>query len=421
MTKKTGRSLRSIGLVGAVVMLLLIGSVVGLGASAVTPRVFTGSGGSVLLFDNETGETATGIEIVFDAPAGVGAGDVIAFGGDESTEVFTWADSAWVSAELIAGGTLQVSLSEESTASVVSASFSNDPRDRLKALNARAYEARNTADLAALQALSDPGFVHHQDANTRNLEEDHEFLGVIKTVFPDMHFTIHDTVAEGDRVGVRYTFSGTWLAPWGGIPPSGETITFTGAQFHRFGDDGKMLETLGNADTLGLLQQLGIAPPTGRETYTWTEPAEQTGEPSYDLEANKALVLQSTDELWNAHNPEAIDKFMAPNYVHHDPGLPMVKDINGYKAFVPATLAAFPDFHSTVNVILAEGDRVATRVTVTGTQLGEYRGLPPTGNEVNYTAVVFFRIEDGMIAETWWSIDVLSVLRQLGVIPSPGG
>ena len=279
----------------------------------------------------------------------------------------------------------------------------------------------NTADLAALEALSDPGYVHYQDAYVRNLEEDLEFYGAITTVFPDMGFTIHDTVAEGDQVAVRYTISGTWLAPWGKIPPSGETITYTGAMINRFAEDGMMTESFGNADTLGLLQQLGIAPPTGREAYTWTEPAEQTGEPSYDLEANKALVLQALDEIWNAHNLEAIDEFMAPNYVHHDPELRMAQDINGFKAFVSAALAAFPDFHSTPDVILAERDRVAGHFTVEGTQLGEYRGIPPTGNEVSFTGIVFFRIEDGKIAETWWSLDVLSLLRQLGVIPSPGG
>jgi len=370
MAKKTGRSRRSFGLVGALLVLLLVPGLVGLGASAVSPRVFTGPGGSALLFDNETGDSATGVEIAFDAPITFGEDDVISFGGGEATGVFTWAESAWISVALSAGGTLQVVLPEEGTASVVSARFSNDPRDRLKALNARAYEVWNTADLVALEALSDPGYVHYQDAYARSLEEGLEFYGGLTTVFPDNYFMIQDTVAEGDRVAVRYTISGTWLAPWWNVPPSGETITYTGAAINRFGDDGKMIETLGNADTLGLLQQLGIAPPTGREIYTWTEPAEQTGEPSYDLEANKALVLQSIDELWNAHNPAAIDTFMTPNYVHHDPGLPMVRDINGFKAFVPATLLAFPDFRCTPDKVLAEGDRVAARFTIEGTQLG---------------------------------------------------
>jgi len=403
------------------VVISLLWVLVGRAGAPVTPRVFDGFNGVLLLFDNEEGADQMGVTITFDSPVTLEPQDVIAFGGGQITEIIFWETTIWIAVDAEAGCTLQISLPAGSHASVVSASWSDDPLDRLKALNAQVIAAWNNADLAALETLCDPGYNHSQDAYERNLEEHLQFYAGVTTIFPDHHFTVHDTVAEGNCVASRYTITGTWLEPWWDVPPTGETITYTGAMINCFSDDGQLLATYGNADTLALLQQLGIAPPTGRDSYAWTRSAERAEVPLSAPEANKSLVLESLEGIWGGHNPNAIDDYIAVDYVHHDPGLPLVQDINGYRVFVPATLAAFPDFVSTAEVILAEGDLVAGLFRITGTQLGDYRGLPPTGNGVDYTGIVFFRIENGMIAETWWSLDVLSVLRQLGVIPTPGG
>jgi steroid delta-isomerase-like uncharacterized protein len=79
-------------------------------------------------------------------------------------------------------------------------------------------------------------------------------------------------------------------------------------------------------------------------------------------------------------------------------------------------LAAFPDLHLTVEDVIAEGDRVVVRNTVTGTHRGEYMGLPPTGKSVTYNEIFIFRFENGRVAETWGVVDVLSQMKQLGVI-----
>ena len=78
---------------------------------------------------------------------------------------------------------------------------------------------------------------------------------------------------------------------------------------------------------------------------------------------------------------------------------------------------AFPDLHITVEDLIAEGDKVVARDTVTGTHQGEYMGLSPTGKSITYNEIVICRFADGRIAETWGVVDVLSQLRQLGALP----
>jgi steroid delta-isomerase-like uncharacterized protein len=79
---------------------------------------------------------------------------------------------------------------------------------------------------------------------------------------------------------------------------------------------------------------------------------------------------------------------------------------------------AFPDLRVTVEDVIAEGDRVVARNSVTGTHEGEYMGIPPTGKSVTYNEIFIGRFVNGRIAETWGVVDVLSQMRQLGVFPA---
>jgi steroid delta-isomerase-like uncharacterized protein len=78
---------------------------------------------------------------------------------------------------------------------------------------------------------------------------------------------------------------------------------------------------------------------------------------------------------------------------------------------------AFPDLQITVEDLIAEDDKVVGRNTVTGTHRGEYMGLPPTGRTVAYDEIFIFRCAEGRIAETWGAVDVISQMKQLGLIP----
>lgn len=85
-----------------------------------------------------------------------------------------------------------------------------------------------------------------------------------------------------------------------------------------------------------------------------------------------------------------------------------------------ATLdAGFPDRNLTIDDVVAEGDRVVVRTTLSGTHQGEMQGIPATGNSVTQPSISIFRLANGKIAEGWFATDNLSMMQQLGVIPAP--
>ncbi len=137
--------------------------------------------------------------------------------------------------------------------------------------------------------------------------------------------------------------------------------------------------------------------------------------------SNKAMFSRFQDAT-NTGDAEVIsktiDEVVEENVLFHAP-VPM--DTTGAKALKQVwavLLRAFPDLHVTVEDLIAEGDKVVCRNTVTGTHLGEYRGLPPTGKSVTYNEIFIVRFAGGRIAEIWGVVDVFSQMQQLGAIPA---
>jgi steroid delta-isomerase-like uncharacterized protein len=139
------------------------------------------------------------------------------------------------------------------------------------------------------------------------------------------------------------------------------------------------------------------------------------------LETNKAIVRDIFEGGLNRGEVDEIAARTAPNFIDHD--IHVETGISGGPEDMRAALLAirrgFPDIHVTIEDIVAEGDRVVVRNTWRGTHLGEFNGIPPSGRPVEITGIVIWRIEDGLIAERWATIDTLTLLRQLGVLPSP--
>ena len=94
-------------------------------------------------------------------------------------------------------------------------------------------------------------------------------------------------------------------------------------------------------------------------------------------------------------------------------------DKNGLRKFYQGLWRAFPDLHIDVEDLIGEGEMLAWRLQVTGTHKAEFRGVPPTGTEIEFSAHYFFRFRDGKIVERWTNFDRLGVMVQLGAIPSP--
>lgn len=89
--------------------------------------------------------------------------------------------------------------------------------------------------------------------------------------------------------------------------------------------------------------------------------------------------------------------------------------LKGIQGAVRSHRTSFPDWHEKVDDIVAEGDRVAIRITSTGTQLGAFAGIAPTGRKINIEEIHIFRLTDGKIAEQWGMPDVHGLLEQLSI------
>jgi steroid delta-isomerase-like uncharacterized protein len=131
-------------------------------------------------------------------------------------------------------------------------------------------------------------------------------------------------------------------------------------------------------------------------------------------EENKALAHRSWESV---DNPDTLDEVYAPDVVWHQPE----GDIQGLEEaeqFVAMITTAFPDMSTTVEDVIAEGEKVVTRVTIRGTHQGEVEEYgPPTGKQVELEGITIHRFEDGKIVEEWNSYDNLSILQQLGLAP----
>ena len=134
-------------------------------------------------------------------------------------------------------------------------------------------------------------------------------------------------------------------------------------------------------------------------------------------EENKALVERFVEEFWNEGNTSTADELMAPDAKIHLPSGEVVNPDEA-KGFAARWRESFPDWHSTFEELVAEGDRVAERWTGRGTHQGELQGIPPTGKRVEAPGSVFYRIVDGKIVELWGQLDMMSLMQQLGAVPS---
>ena len=133
-------------------------------------------------------------------------------------------------------------------------------------------------------------------------------------------------------------------------------------------------------------------------------------------EENKALVRRFVEEFWNQGNTAAADELMTADATIVLPGSGQVSK-ESFKAFVTTFRGAFPDWHSTAEELIAEGDQVAERWTGRGTHQSEFQGIAPTGRQVTVPGFVFYRVASGKITEFRGLFDGLSMLQQLGAIP----
>lgn len=130
---------------------------------------------------------------------------------------------------------------------------------------------------------------------------------------------------------------------------------------------------------------------------------------------NERLVRAFVEAVINRGDEALLPGLVAADHVGHDP-LGDHYGVDGMRIAVAELRAAFPDLGLTVEDVVAAGDRVVHRYTLTGTQSGPFLGLPPTGRSVKATGIALHRVAGGKLAERWGILDAIGLLRQLDAV-----
>lgn len=131
-----------------------------------------------------------------------------------------------------------------------------------------------------------------------------------------------------------------------------------------------------------------------------------------------SATMRRIYDLLNEGDIEGFGELLAEGFIEHEalPGLAPTRD--GVMEFFRAYLAAFPDLHMDAVEIIAGGDKTVARVKASGTQNGEFMGMPPSGKAIEVQLIDIMQFDDaGLVCEHWGVMDMLSMLQQLGAVP----
>jgi len=136
------------------------------------------------------------------------------------------------------------------------------------------------------------------------------------------------------------------------------------------------------------------------------------------LETNKQIVRRFIDEIFLKGDFGAVDELLTNDFTPHTWG-PMPPGRGGLKEAIERVSKGISDPAMTIDDIIAEGDRVAVRLTSSATHTGDFMGMPATGKRYEIGEIHIFRLRDGRVAEHWHQADFMGMMKQLGA--SPGG
>jgi predicted ester cyclase len=137
-------------------------------------------------------------------------------------------------------------------------------------------------------------------------------------------------------------------------------------------------------------------------------------------EENKALFRRTYEELLNRGNLDVADELVVPEFINHEAPPGRDRGPESMRGLAVMLRTAFPDLRFEIEELVAEGDVVAGRLTMSGTHEGPLMGMPPTGRSVRQDHMHFVRFQDGKVIEHWGVRDELGMMQQLGVLPERG-
>ena len=160
---------------------------------------------------------------------------------------------------------------------------------------------------------------------------------------------------------------------------------------------------------------LAVLPTTEGKAMAMSSPR-VVAEPAADRVRNVALVRRFLDEVVNHGRLDLIDELWTPEMIWHGGSMGEVKGRAAYRRMVLAAVGgSFTDMHLDVKDVIADGDKVVVRFTNSGANTGPFMGQPASGKKAVWEGIGIYRIENGQIAEAWFSEDILGMFTQLGV------
>jgi len=295
---------------------------------------------------------------------------------------------------------------------------SNEEEARNKAIVTAFVKATNKLELDKLDDMVVEEYVEHQPipGQPPGREGLKWAYKVFNEPFPDLEFDFADVIAEGDLIVGRGIGEAVNTGSFMGIPATNKVVKWTGTRLFRM-KDGQLVEGWINIDMLSMMQQLGVIPTQPQPPAI---PAPHLTGAASTREANHALMRRFIDEVWNKGNLDVADEIFHPEASSPSaPALPLGAE--GVKFIVQMMRNAFSDYWMEITHIVAEDDRVAARFRQGGTHDGDLMGIAPTGKKVEWTEIGILRIADGKVVESWYDVDMLGLMGQLGVGGSGGG
>lgn len=274
-------------------------------------------------------------------------------------------------------------------------------------------DALLVGDGTAIDEFVAPDFVDHNPMFGTGPDREglKQGLDAVRKGFPDLRITRVNTIVDDNKVLYQSESAGTHQGDFAGVPATGKPVRFSTMMLARL-DDEKIVERWVQLSNFELLQQLGVVPGADQPA-PWGDVPEVAPGRATTPDENKRVMTRHVEEIWNDGNLDAADELFHAEAV--TPHAPLPPGPAGCKVIASVFRAAFPDFHITIEDLIAEGDLVGARFHQTGTQLGELFGIPPTGRSVSFDEIAVVKIADGKILSTWFETDLVTLMQQLGV------
>ncbi len=291
------------------------------------------------------------------------------------------------------------------------------PHEEIRSRTLHLYEEANKGNIGIFAEMLAPDFVSYGGAGFKDLHGPEGFAGLYQTflaALPDLTFRVEDVICEGNLALARGTLGGTHKGNFMGMAPAtNKYISWTGSAFFRFNDAGLIDARWQDWDGVAVMQQVGVVPGPYTPRPAAPAPPANPGRTMSGSEVRQAMT-EFIERVWNQGDLAYADEVFHPKATSPSaPGIPVGPE--GVKMLAGMIRSAFPDYRMRIDLLAGEPDKVAARFIQSGTQKGDFMGIPPAGRHAEWTETGILRFEGGKVVESWYEADMLGLMQQLGV------